>query len=152
MARLVAARRDLRTAGRLALEGCPAVNDAAPCVQQGLEWALGARDLDTASALAERYVALRCGERQDCAQANERVATGFGGIRAWGMALKYAAASAKAEPTVERWLKNAEVAIETGSLVATRVALERARKEGQLKPEETQRATAVELRIESLAR
>jgi hypothetical protein len=151
-ARLLAMRRDIRGASRLVLEACPAVTDATSCVQRGLEWALAARDLEMAGRLAERYVSLRCGDRQDCAQANERVAAGYAGIQAWGMALKYAVASAKAEPTAERWIRNAEVALESGSLIATRVALERARKEGGLSDELSRRATAVEARIESFGR
>ena len=89
-------------------------------------------------------VTASCGEQGRCAAAHERVGAVYEGLGAVAMALKHFSSAASEEPSVNRWLTSAEAAARAGSAVSTKLALDRARREGELSPEQRRRIEDIE--------
>ncbi|HEX6274781.1 MAG TPA: O-antigen ligase family protein, partial [Polyangiaceae bacterium] len=143
-ARELAFAGDTRGAAALLVEHCPGGNDASQCRSRAIELAARAKDLKLLGVAVERDLAAACGEPARCASAHERVGAAYEGIGAIGMALKHFSAAATEEPSVDRWLRSAEAAARAGSAVSTKVALDRARREGELSADQRRRIEGID--------
>jgi tetratricopeptide (TPR) repeat protein/O-antigen ligase len=143
-ARLLAARGDVLRAVQAVLEGCPATPEAAECVERGLDLGRRANDLTALATVADRYLAIRCGEQTECAKAHERIGSAYGEMGAWAIALRHFSAATKADPNTERWLRSAEAAARIGSILSAQTSLERARSGGELSAAQRDRLAAIE--------
>jgi O-antigen ligase len=150
-ARVRAFRGDLKGAAATALDGCPASSEAMECLRGALDFALRSRDLGLASKAAQRYAAVRCGDPNQCAEVHDQIAAGYERLGAWGLALRHYATSVAAEPTTDRWIRNAEAAARAGSSAAARVAVERARG-GNPNAEQLERLAAIDELLKGGAR
>ncbi|HEX6766880.1 MAG TPA: O-antigen ligase family protein, partial [Polyangiaceae bacterium] len=142
--RLLAFRGDFRLAAQAALDGCPASPEGERCLTRALDYAGRANNLEILGTVAERYLALRCTDAASCGAAEDTVGAKYVGANAWGLALKHSSAAAKAEPTTERWIRNAEAAAHAGSTMTARISLERANHAGGLDDGQRARVAIVE--------
>ncbi|HVR18566.1 MAG TPA: hypothetical protein VMS65_02680, partial [Polyangiaceae bacterium] len=143
-ARELALAGDARGAVTLLIEHCPGGNEGIGCRSRALELAARTKDLKLLGTAVERYLAAACGEPARCASAHERAGAAYEGIGAVGMALKHFSAAANEEPSINRWIASAEAAARAGSAISTRVALDRARREGELSADQHRRIEDIE--------
>ncbi len=143
-ARELAAQGKIREAAALLVERCPAKFEALECCLRAVEVASRARDLKLLGSAADRYSAVVCNEPRHCAVGHERIGQAYAAIGAHGTALKHFTAAAEHEPSADRWIQNAEAAARAGLTRSAEVALERARREGNLDPERLRRIEAAQ--------
>jgi hypothetical protein len=151
-ARELALAGNARGAATLLIEQCSGGNEAIGCRSRALELAARTKDLKLLGAAVERYLAAACGEPARCASAHEHAGAAYEGIGAAGMALKHFSAAANEEPSINRWIMNAEAAARAGSALSTRVALDRARREGELSADQRQRVENVETTLAGMSK
>jgi hypothetical protein len=151
-ARELALAGDFRGAATLLIEHCPSVSEAVGCRWRAVELGARAKDMKLLGVAVERYTTASCGEQSRCASAHERSGAVYDGMGAASMALKHFSAAASEEPSVERWIQSAEAAARAGSAVSTKLALERARREGDLNPDQLRRVENVESSLAATSR
>jgi hypothetical protein len=134
----------LREAATLLVERCPAKLDALGCCLRAVEVAGQANDLKLLGAAAERYAAVVCNEPRHCATGHDRIGQAYAAMGAFAIALRHFTVAAEHEPSVDRWIQNAEAAARAGLARSAEVALERARRESALEPERLRRIEAVQ--------
>jgi hypothetical protein len=142
---------DTRGAAALLVEHCPGGKEASPCRSRAIDLAAKVKDIKLLGAAAERDLAAACGEPAHCASTHERVGTAYERVGAVGLALKHFSAAATEEPSVNRWLRSAEVAARAGSAVSTKVALDRARREGALSAEQQRRVEGIDATLAGMS-
>lgn len=143
-ARTIALGGDLERAAALLLEHCPATNEAASCCERAFELARRAKDLGTLGAAADRFAAVLCNDPARCALVHERIARAYAELGAWMLAQRHFTTAANESPSIDRWLHSADAAAHAGSPTLTRVAFDRARREGALTLEQRRRVEAIE--------
>jgi hypothetical protein len=151
-ARELAVAGDARGAATLLVEHCPGGNEGIGCRSRGLELAARTKDLKLLGTAVERYLAAACGEPVRCASAHERAGAAYEGIGAVGLALKHFSAAANEEPSINRWIANAEAAARVGSAISTRAALDRARRAGELSADQRRRIDGVEATLADMSK
>ncbi|HEX5100184.1 MAG TPA: hypothetical protein VFV94_11820, partial [Polyangiaceae bacterium] len=109
-----------------------------------------ARDLSLLGEIAQRYAASHCTVPTACAVAHETLATTYADLDAWGSALSQMNLAVREDPSVDRWLRSAELALRSGAARSAAVSLERAEHAGTLSG--PQRARLDQIRLQVLER
>jgi hypothetical protein len=127
-----------REATELLLRRCPTSSESAPCWERALTLAAATHDVGLLSQVGERYAASHCAAPSSCAAAHDALATTFSSLQAWGSALAQLNLAIREDPSVDRWLGTAELALHAGAAHSAALALGRAQHSGSLT--ETQQA------------
>jgi hypothetical protein len=146
-ARYLALERQPREAAQVLLARCPADRHIAGCWDRALAFAAESRDLSVVRAVSERYAASHCSEAVACAQAHDTLAQTYSALGAWGHALAELNFALRDEPTTERWLWSAEVALRSGAARTAERTLDRVEHAGTLTEQQRQRVDALRAQL-----
>lgn len=149
-ARFMALTGPPREAAALLLRRCPTSSEATACWERALTLVSATRDLTLLNDVAQRYAASHCAAANSCAIAHETLAATYSSLNAWGAALNQMNLAIKEDPSVDRWLRSAELALRSGAVHSAGVALNRAEHAGTLT--EPERRRLADLRAEVLER
>ena len=136
-----------REAAQLLLRRCPTSAEAAPCWERALSVATLARDLPLLGEIAQRYAASHCTVPAGCAVAHETLANTYAELDAWGSALSQMNLALREDPSVDRWLHNADLALRSGAARSAAVAIERAEHAGTISGPQRARLDALRLKL-----
>jgi hypothetical protein len=143
-ARWLAQSGNPREATKLLGARCPTGTSGVPCWDRALTYAERSSDARAVEGIAERYTATHCAEAAGCALSHERLATTYAALGAPGHALSELNAAIREEPTAERWLRAAELAVRSEATHSARRALDHAKRVGALSEDQRKRADALE--------